>query len=170
MKIQQSNAYDISSDALYAVFTDRAYYDAYYGRSEAEYEFVEFGARGGRFIVDVRRHVRLKPGAHVPALVKKFVREVNVLHLVMEWKQGENGVHHGTYRFEIEGMPVDIRGSTFIEPKGTGCVHRMDVNVTCGIPLIGGKIAAMAGERAEKSLTKDYEATLRYLREQGGKA
>ena len=163
MRIRHQNRYPVAADALYGVFTDRAYYEDYYGRAGGRHEFIEFGPAHGRFVINVRRFMRMKPGAQVPAIARKFVREENVLHIVMDWRQGEHGIHHGTYRYAIEGVPVEISGQSFIEPAGDGCVHRIEAEVKCSIPLVGGKIAAMVGERAEKSRQKDYEAVMAWL-------
>lgn len=168
MRIQQENAYPVAADALFAVFTDRAYYEAYYARAGQQYEFRHFGPRGDRFVIDVRRHVAMRAGANIPAVAKRFVRDVNVLHTVTEWRRDEQGTHHARYSFSIEGVPVEIAGETSILPRGDiSCLHRIDVKVSCNIPLVGGKIAQMVGERAGSSISKDYEATLAYLREAG---
>lgn len=167
MKLHHEDLYALPAADLFRVFTDRAFYDARFAKSEGETEYVHFGARGGRFVIDVRRHVRMRSGTHIPALAQRFVRDVNVLHTVMEWDLSKGESHRGTYRFEIERVPVEVTGHMHIEPRASGCAQRLEMNVRCSIPLIGGKIASMVAERAERSLKRDYDNTLAYLRDQG---
>jgi hypothetical protein len=167
MKLHRENAYPVAPGVLYGVFTDRAYYESALARGGDEWEFVEFGPRGKAFVVNTRRHIRLRNSASVPALARKFVREVNVMHTVSEWTDAGDGRYTGRYSFEFEGVPVTIAGRLRIEPRGAGCVHLIDVDVDCSIPLIGGKIAAMMAERAEKSMLREYEEMCAWLRAQG---
>lgn len=167
MKLHHEDHYAISPAELFRVFTDRDFYERRFAKSEGETEFVHFGPRGGRFVIDVRRHVRMRAGTQVPALAQRFIRDVNVLRTVMEWDLSRGESHRGTYRFEIERVPVEVTGHMHVEPRGAGAVNRLEMNVRCSIPLVGGKIAEMVAERARRSLERDHESTLAYLREAG---
>ena len=167
MKLHHEDIYPLPVADMLAVFTSRAFYDDRFASATGEIEFVEFGERGGRFVIDIRRHVAMRPGTHVPAIARKFIRDVNVTHTRMEWDLSKGETHRGTYRFHIEGLPVDISGNMHLEPRAGGCVERVDMTIACSIPLIGGKIASMAGERAEKALARDAENTRKYLRRAG---
>ncbi len=167
MKIYHEDIYTLAPGELFAVFTDRAFYEERYAKSEGETEFVHFGPRGGRFVIDVRRHVRMRAGAKIPAIAQRFVRDVNVFHTVMEWDLSKGESHRGTYRFEIERVPVEVAGHMHLEPHAAGARNRIEANVRCSIPLVGGKIAEMLGEKAGGALKKDYESTLAYLRDKG---
>lgn len=167
MKLHHEDNYVLPVADLFAVFTDKAFYEARFNSAHSETEFVEFGPRGGRFIIDVRRHVRVNPESHIPAIARRFVRDVNVLHTVIEWDLSKGDSHRGVHRFQIEGVPVEVTGSMHLEPRAAGSANRMELNIKCTIPLIGGKIADLVGERAKKSLVKDHKATLKYLREHG---
>lgn len=167
MKIHQENFYPLDVEQLFNVFTDKTYFEKFYSKGDGSFEFMECGERNGKFVIHVRRNIPLKKGADIPALVKKFIGDAVVLHTTMEWEKTRDNIFRGTYRFSADGVPVEVSGSMGLEPVEGGCVHRMDVNITCSIPLIGGKIAAMAGERAEKILQKDYAKTTAYLQDAG---
>lgn len=166
MKVHHEDIYPVPVDSLFEVFTDRAFYESRFSGS-GELELVHFGPRGGRFVIDMRRHVVTRPDAKIPPLVKRFVRDVNVVHTVMEWDLSKGDARRGVHRFRIEGMPLEVVGSAHLEPRPAGCANRMVLEVKCSVPLIGGKIAEMAGERAHSTLDKDYKATMKYLRERG---
>lgn len=167
MKIHRENTYPLPMEQLFNVLTDRAYLECSYAKNGADCEFVECGARDGKFIIDVRRKIQINKGADIPALVRKFVRDEIMLETIMTWEQCSGGVYSGTYRFSAAGIPVDLFGNMYLEPRDEGCVHFMDVNVKCTIPLLGGKISDLVGERVGKILQKDYENTLAYLRDAG---
>ncbi len=168
MNIHQENFYPLDVAQLFKVFTDKAYFKEFYSKGDGNFEFMECGERNGKFIIHVRRDIPLKKGADIPSLVKKFLGNVVVLHTIMEWENFQkNNIFRGTYRFSVDGVPIDVSGSMRLDPVDGGCVHRMDVNISCSIPLVGGKIAAMAGERAEKILQKDYAKTTAYLQDVG---
>lgn len=166
MKVHHEDIFPLPVETLFEVFTDRAYYESRFA-GNGELELVHFGPRGGRFVIDMRRHVVTRPDAKIPPLVKRFVRDVNVLHTVMEWDLSKGDSHRGVHRFRIEGVPLDVVGNMHLEPRPGGCANRMLLEVTCSIPLIGGKIAAMAGERAGRTLTREFNGTMKYLREKG---
>lgn len=167
MKLHHEDSYPLPVADLFAVFTDKSFYEARFSTQGGETEYVEFGPRGGRFYINMRRHVAMKPGAQIPAFARRFVRDVNVLHTVMEWDLSKGETHRGVYRFSIDGVPVEVTGHMHLEPRPDGCVQRVEMHVKCSIPLIGGKIAEMVAERAQKSLQKDYKSTCKYLREKG---
>ncbi len=168
MKLHHEGLYGIPAADLFRVFTDRAFYEGRFAKSgeDESVEFVHFGPRGNRFVIDVLRHVRMRSNANIPAIAQRFVRDVNVLHSVMEWDVSpQNDSWHGTYRMEIERMPITVTGRMSIEPRSSGCVHHLAMDIHCSVPLIGGKLAAMVGERAERGMKRDHESTLIYLRE-----
>jgi hypothetical protein len=166
MKVHHEDLYPLTVDNLFEVFIDKAYYETRFSGS-GELELLYFGPRGGRFVIDMRRHVVTRPDAKIPPLVKRFVRDVNVIHTVMEWDLSKGESRRGVHRFRVEGVPLEVVGSMHLEPRAAGCANRMVLEVKCTVPLIGGKIAEMAAERAGKTLTKDYNGTMKYLRERG---
>jgi len=166
MKVHHEDVYPIGTDALFAVYTDREFYNSRFNAA-GELEMLHFGERGGRFVIDMKRHVALRSDAKIPPLARKFVRDVNVLHTVLEWDLSQGNSRRGVHRFRIEGVPLEVVGSMHLEPRAAGCANRMVLEVKCSIPLIGGKIAEMAAERAGKTLGKDYDSTMKYLRARG---
>lgn len=166
MKVHHEDIYPVGTDVLFSVYTDRDFYESRFNAA-GELEMLHFGERGGRFVIDMKRHIKVRPDARIPPIARKFVRDVNVAHTVMEWDLSQGASRRGVHRFRIEGVPLEVVGSMHLEPRATGCANRMVLEVKCSIPLIGGKIAEMAADRAGKTLGKDYISTLKYLRERG---
>ncbi|MFZ5723337.1 MAG: DUF2505 domain-containing protein [Pseudomonadota bacterium] len=168
MKHQHEDRYPLSAEDMYRVFCDRAFYEARYAKG-GRYEFVEFGARGNQFIVDVRQFIALRSDTKIPALARRFVRDENVLRTTIRWnlEPDAGGERRGTHSFRIEGVPVEIDGTMRLVPVSGGCVNHIALDIRCTIPLIGGTVAAMLGERAGRTLARNQESTNRYLRERG---
>jgi hypothetical protein len=54
-------------------------------------------------------------------------------------------------------VPVTVKGSMELRTEGGGCVNDVQLEVKCGIPLIGGKLADFVGGDAEKAVRAEYE-------------
>lgn len=167
MKLQHADHYPLPVAEMFRIFTTRDFYEARYSAGDSRYEFVEFGPRAGQFIVDVKQHVRLRAGASLPAFAHRFVRDENVLRTVLRWQLAEGAERRGSHSFHIDGVPVTVEGTMSLAPEGAGCVNRIELQVKCSIPLIGGQIARLLGERAERTLVRNYESTCGYLRTAG---
>lgn len=169
MKLQHEDRYVLPVDVMFGVFSDPVFYEKRYSGGSARYEFLELGVRGGRFVIDVRQYLRVREGTDLPAVVRPFVRAENVLRTTMIWELAPDlaGAHRGTHSFRIEGVPVDVQGNMRLQPRDGGCVNHIDMEIRCNVPLIGGKIASMIGNRAERMLARNDENTRSYLRERG---
>ncbi len=54
-------------------------------------------------------------------------------------------------------MPVGMGGEMELRSQDGGCVNDVRLEVKCGIPLIGGKLADFVGGDAEKATQAEYE-------------
>ncbi len=160
--------YPISTQALFGVFTDRAFYEARYTSNRTRHEFLELGEKNGQFVIDVRQFIVVDL-QRVPVLLRKLARSENVLRTRMVWdvKPGADGGYRGTHSFHVDGVPVNVGGSMQLMPDGAGCINRIRLDISSSIPLIGGKVAGFVAEKAEGALTKNYQQTRRYLAERG---
>lgn len=169
MQLQHEERYPLPAEDIFRVFTDPGFYDARYSGGSARYEFLELGVRGGRFVVDVKQYLKVREGTDLPAIARPFVRAENVLRTTMAWDLApvNGGEYRGTHSFRIEGVPVDVQGTMRLSPLGGGCVNRIALQIRCNVPIVGGKIAAMIGERAGRMLVRNEENTRRYLLDRG---
>lgn len=168
MRKQHEERYPVSVEEMFRIFTDPAFYEARYSGGSARYEFLELGTRGNQFVCDVRQYLVVDSN-RIPALARKLVREENVLHTRMVWElaSGPGGERRGSHSFRIDGVPVEVKGTMRLAPEGKGCVNHIALEISCSIPLIGGKIAGMLGDRADRMLDRNYVNTCRYLKDQG---
>ena len=165
MKIQRSQSYPVSLETLAGIFTSEEFYRV---RNRA--------AENSRFAVDscvdtdhefsivISRGLSI-PLDKVPALVRKFVK--GEVTLLQEFRWPKQPPYIGQYRFSLKGVPVEVKGQMTLAAEAGGASQSLVAEVICNVPLVGGKLAALAGEHADKGLDADYRGTLRYLESHG---
>ena len=52
-----------------------------------------------------------------------------------------------------------------LKPSGQGCANHLVWNVSCGIPLIGGKLEKVLAEDLQAKSRTDYQVSLKILRD-----
>jgi len=60
-------------------------------------------------------------------------------------------------------VPVTVSGTQTLRPEGGGCTNEVQMKVSCGIPLIGGKLADFVGGDIKRFMDEEYEFTKNYL-------
>ncbi len=68
------------------------------------------------------------------------------------------GSRHAELEMSVQGLPLSMTGRASLTPDGEGSVLTFDGNLTCGLPLVGGKIERAAAPVIEGAF--DDEATL----------
>ena len=58
---------------------------------------------------------------------------------------------------DIKGVPVKIVGTKTLRPEKGGSSVEWTFDITSGIPLLGGMIAAFAGDELKKNLEDEYK-------------
>ncbi len=116
-------------------------------------EVLECAGSEGRYTVKVKREVP----ADVPALLKKFLNPWNTIVQSETWEGKAGGPYRCKFTVEIAGVPVSMSGEMELRTQDGGCVNDVRIEVKCGIPLIGGKLADFVGSDAEKATQAEYE-------------
>lgn len=168
MRKQHAERYPVSVEEMYRIFTDPEFYRNRYAGGSARHEFRQLGTQGKQFVVDVIQYWELDK-SRIPALARRFIRDENKLDTRMTWDlaPAAGGECNGSYSFRVDGVPIEIKGTMRLVPEGKGCVNHIALEIRCTAPLIGGTIAGMLGERADKMLDRNYVNTCNYLKEQG---
>ena len=148
-----------------SIFCDeKLIHQRYRSAGVEDYELSQFGLKAGKFVVQVKRTVKLRSTEKIPSLVKKFVKERNHLTTTVAWDQQTGDTRKGEFSFEVEGVPGEVKGVMFIKPTPEGCVHQFDLTIKSPIPFVGEKIAGLVAQRVLSALEKDYQNTLENLR------
>lgn len=167
MNVQRTQRYPVSAETLFRVMTDRDFYDRRFAMSGIDdHRFEAFDRHGDELVIRIVRDVALRADS-VPAWARRFVGKPQSLVQEFVWTCSGTPPYRARYRFSIGNVPVDVRGHIEIHDADGQAEQRIRVEVDSRVPLIGGKIAAYAGEKVEKGLDSDYRGTMRYLESQG---
>lgn len=160
MKIKALHQYAKDVDTVFGLFHDPDFMKVKYeGIGARNVEVLECAGSGGRYTVKVKREIP----ADVPVLLKKFLNPWNTIVQSEKWEGKAGGPYRCQFGIDISGVPVNIKGVMEIRTQGDGCVNDVQLEVKCGIPLVGGKLADFVGSDAEKSTQAEYEFISAYL-------
>ena len=153
MKIKALHQYNQDVDTVFSRFHDPDFMkDKYAGIGARQIEVLECAGGDGRYTVKVRREVP----ADVPGILKKFLNPWNTLVQTEHWDGQAGGPWRCKISIEIAGVPVSLGGEMELRSQEGGCVNDVRLEVKCGIPLIGGKLADFVGGDAEKAIQAEY--------------
>lgn len=154
MKINAVHQYAKDVETVFGLFHDPEFMQTkYVGIGGRNVEVLECTGTEGRYTVKVKREVP----ADVPALLKKFLNPWNSVVQSESWEGKAGGPWRCTFSVDIAGVPVTVKGAMELRAEGGGCINDVRLEVKCGIPLIGGKLADFVGSDAEKAMQKEYE-------------
>jgi hypothetical protein len=154
MKIKVLHQYAQDVETVFGLFHDPAFMKAKYaGIGARNIEVLECVGSEGRYTIKVKREVP----ADVPSLLKKFLNPWNTLVQSETWEGKAGGPYRCKLAIDIAGVPVSIGGVMELRADGAGCVNDVQLEIKCGIPLIGGKLADFVGGDAGKATQAEYE-------------
>ena len=97
----------------------------------------------------------------VPGFAKKLVGdEIRILQ-----EESWGSPTRGDITVTIPGKPGQISGTASVDENGSGVVERVVLEITVGIPLVGGKIESLVGDKLLSSLKAENEVGRRWLEE-----
>jgi hypothetical protein len=168
VKLEVRQAFPAGSERLWTVFGKPDYTERKYrALGSTEVRIRRFDATAREITVELER---LSPVAidAVPQWARPFVGKRQAMRHATVWRR--TGAKRIDAELEIDpvGQPVAAHGTgevVEIDPAHSRLTLRFDV--TCRIPRLGGRVAAMYASQIEAALAADHAFTLKYLREAG---
>ena len=160
MKIRQDHEFAHSTDAVFALFTDRKEIKAKQtalGARDIRVEECDTNADGAAV-----RFVRELP-AEVPGILSKFLQPWNTVEQSERWRRLDGGRYEADLAIDIANVPVTVSGTLELEPVGDGCINHVHVTVSCGIPFVGKTLAEYVAKDCERIIADEYEYISKYL-------
>lgn len=153
MSVQESTVVNAPVDRVAAALADEGFARFVCEKLGIGFEsFQVAGSPEGAFTATTTREV----GADkVPDVAKKFVSKG--LHMTQEDSVSApeaDGARTVNSNIKVTGMPVNATATQQLKPQGEQTVINVSGEVTCGIPLVGKKIAAAAEPYVGRVLTK----------------
>jgi hypothetical protein len=153
VEIKDLHPYDKDIDAVFKFFSDPKLVKAKFeGIGTRHVEVLETADSQGRGVTRTKREVP----ANVPGILKKFLGAWNKVEQTEKWQTSNDGVRTCDLEVNIVGVPVNVSGTMTLRPEGKGCVNDIRIKVTCGIPLVGGKLAEFIAGDTKKAMDAEY--------------
>ena len=154
MKISRDHEYAHSTDALFALFTDRKAINAKQkalGARNIRVEECETNADAAvvRFVCELP--------ADVPGILSKFLQPWNTVRQSEQWTCYADGVYQAELEIDVAGVPVTVEGTLELEPQDGGCVNHVRMTVDCGIPFVGKTLAEFVAIDCKRLIRDEYE-------------
>jgi hypothetical protein len=131
----------------------------------ADTEIVEHEKTGEGVRFAVRQGV---PVDELPAMVRQLVGANLVVDRTESWRRADERHCTGEIAARVAGVPGSITGSMWLrEMPGGGSELVVDGEVKVSLPLVGGKIEALAAEQLQGLLAAEAEFTSEWLSRRG---
>ena len=156
MKFEDKHSFDKPAATVIKMFSDRAYFERKYKDLGAwDIEVLECDKTAKKFRIKCR--LTLKSDAPLPDFAKKFLGESSTVTQQDSWDLEKMT---GRLDIEIKGAPVKACADMTLKNEGKGSANTLKWNISCGIPLIGGKLEGLVAEdiriksRADQTVSK----------------
>lgn len=102
--------------------------------------------------------------ADVPSALKKFISEWNELTNTDNWSGTAGDSYSCNYEVDMGGGPIKVGGTHTLEPNGSGgTTSTINMDISCGVPLLGKKIEQFVAGLSKKGLQDDVDFQKSFL-------
>lgn len=151
MKYEAVHRFRQPVEQLVAMYFTRRYHEAKYQKIGATgVEILDVKDTPELFEICVRYCV--SSDAPLPDFAKKVVGDTITVTQTDRWNRK---ALTGELKIDIKGAPVKVSAQMRLKPEGSGCVNAFVWDVTCAIPLIGGKIERVLLEDLKVKAERD---------------
>lgn len=160
MKVSASHKYGEGLEEVYAAFTKPGFYKEKFAAVGAKnVKVLEKKKRGDAFFIRTERDVP----SDAPAMLRKFLGEWNTIVQTESWEPDGDG-YCNEVEIESAGVPVTIEGSMRLQPQGAGCVNKLEFDIDCSIPFVGGKLEDFIARDMKRVMAEEYKFIKAYLK------
>jgi hypothetical protein len=92
----------------------------------------------------------------IPGFAKKWIKPRNTVVSVDDWHDHGDGTYGGRFSLDTSGVPVDISGTTLLEPDGDCTSYTVTVEIKVNVPLVGGKLASFSRSIVDRQLEAEF--------------
>jgi hypothetical protein len=102
----------------------------------------------------------MKSEAGLPDFAKKFIGDSSVITQTDAWDLVKKT---GRIEAEIKGAPVKVSAEMSLRDEGQGSANLLKWTVSCGIPLLGGKLEKIISEDIQAKSRNDLAVSRKLL-------
>jgi hypothetical protein len=159
MKFDDKHSFDKPAATVMKMFSDQQYFERkYQALGFTDIQVLEHEKTATRFRIKVR--YTAKNDVPVPEFAKKFIPATTVVVQQDAWDLSKMT---GRIEAEIKGAPVKVSCDMSLKDDGKGAANLLKWNVSCGIPLIGGKIEKITADDIQAKAANDIATTRKIL-------
>ncbi|WP_299697057.1 DUF2505 domain-containing protein [Hydrocarboniphaga sp.] len=159
MKFTSELKYPKPVDVVMKMFTDPAYFERKYQALEVSDFAVTQHVAGDSF--SLRYRFRAAGETRVPDFARKLIGDAIRVGQVDAWHVSRRV---GTIDIEIGGAPASVHADMKLEADSAKTsVLKLDWQVRCGIPLIGGKIEKLIAGDVQRRTAADGQVSIKLL-------
>ncbi|MDP9139457.1 MAG: DUF2505 domain-containing protein [Pseudomonadota bacterium] len=155
MKFDSKHTFGKPAATVIKMFSDRAYFERKYKMlGFTEVEVLEHRKTDSQFTIKVR--YTAKNSVSLPDFAKKFLPSTMVVTQQDSWDIKKMT---GRLEVEIKGTPVKVACDMTLKDEGKGSANALKWNVSCPIPLVGGKIEKLTADDINAKADDDVATT-----------
>ncbi|MEO0422425.1 MAG: DUF2505 domain-containing protein [Pseudomonadota bacterium] len=160
MEVSAVHPYSYPLDQVIAQFMSADFYRAKFTAVGARnIELLDEQRGEDSYVIVTEREVPLEG---VPGVLKNFLGAWNKIHQSERWERAGDE-YFNELKITAAGVPVDLTGSMMLRPDGTTCVNEVHMEVTCAVPLVGGKLMEFVAENTSRGLADEHRVISEYL-------
>jgi len=154
MEVRDQHAFSQDVDTVFKHFCDSEKVQSKHETLSARnINLVQFDSEETYLNVIIEREVP----TDVPKAMKKFLGEWNMIRQTETWTGIPGESYQCDITIDIHGVPVIIKGTEELKTEGEGCVNNIFLEVKCGIPFVGKKLADVVSGQLKKSIREEYQ-------------
>ena len=160
MQFNDKHSFDKPAATVLKMFSDKAYFERKYKElGFKDIQVLEHSSDGKKFRIKVR--YAAPNSAPVPDFAKKFLGETNLVTQTDTWDLEKKT---GRLEAEIKGVPVKVGADMKLADEGAGSSNPLKWNLSCGIPLLGGKLEQIVASDIQSKAKGDVAKSREILK------
>jgi hypothetical protein len=159
MKFDDKHTFDKPAATVMKMFSDRAYFERKYQELGFwDVAILDHDKSDRRFRIKARYTTR--NDSPLPDFAKKILGESTVITQQDTWDIEKKT---GRLEIEIKGAPVKVTADMVLKDEGKGAANTLKWIVSCGIPLLGGKLEKLVADDIQSKSKADVAASRKIL-------
>ena len=149
MKFRHELSYDAAPDRVFEMLADPAFREAVCAAQDVLSAKVDLERSGAGFSLTVDQQQRTDD---LPSFARTFAGDSTRAVQREVWEDSTGG----TLRIETPGKPSEISGTITLRPEGSGTVEIVELELRVRVPLIGGKLETLMGDKVRNGMDVEH--------------
>ena len=160
MKFEDKHVLNKPAATVIGMYADRRFFERKYQDIGAwDIEVLEHEKSDAKFRIKCRYTTKVSV-ASIPAFAQKFI---GTSITVVQQDTWDIKARTGRLDIEMKGAPLKIFADMTLSDAPQGAINAMKWNVSCGIPLVGGKLEQLVSEDIKAKSDNDARVTQNIL-------